>query len=239
MENTNPVSGFSTMTSAIAGAGHYHDWIMSFFSGYIGSSILEVGTGFGNYRRYFRDAKVYVSIDIDEQAVLKAAERNDGVYIKADISDPGCVAMLDKYAIDTILCTNVLEHVHDDHSAVANMCRMLRKGGCLLLAVPAHGFLFNRLDELAGHQRRYCASALRELFALASLTEVSVKYINPIGAVGWLANGMFRHSSLDSSSLNRQVVYFDRYVLPFSRVMNKLTSCCFGQSLVAIARREI
>lgn len=63
-------------------------------------------------------------------------------------------------SIGTLLVRDVLEHV-DDHGALAEARRVLRRGGHLLATVPGWPSLWGPRDELAGHLRRYRRAGLR------------------------------------------------------------------------------
>jgi len=65
---------------------------------------------------------------------------------------------------------DVLEHIEDDATALANIYRVLKPGGRLYLAVPAHQLLWSEEDVFAGHFRRYSLSALRRRVEKAGFT---------------------------------------------------------------------
>jgi SAM-dependent methyltransferase len=46
------------------------------------------------------------------------------------------------HSTDAIICIHVLEHIHDDRTAMAELCRVLKPGGWAIIAVPI------RLDEV-------------------------------------------------------------------------------------------
>jgi SAM-dependent methyltransferase len=43
---------------------------------------------------------------------------------------------IDDESFDTVICIHVLEHVVDDHKAISELYRVLKKGGCAILQVP-------------------------------------------------------------------------------------------------------
>jgi hypothetical protein len=90
---------------------------------------------------------------------------------------------------------------------------------------------------LAGHFRRYTTRRLRELLSNQPVEIVRLNYFNPIGGLGWLANRLKRHNSLNDSAVNGQIVLFDKYVVPLSRALDPLSRNFFGQSVICIARR--
>ena len=56
---------------------------------------------------------------------------------------------------DVIGAFDVLEHIQEDESVLAEMSRVLRPGGGIILTVPQHPWLWSRPDEYACHVRRY------------------------------------------------------------------------------------
>jgi SAM-dependent methyltransferase len=230
------VSGADTFSTSMEAAGNYNRWVAGRFAAYAGRAILEVGIGHGGYRRFFPDATRYVGIDIDAAMVERArAAYPRDTFRVVDAADPKFVAETGG-GFDSVLCVNVLEHIEDDRTAAANMIAALRPGGHLFLFVPAFGFLYNDLDRLAGHVRRYTKSRLRD--ALPAEAEViQLAYFNPVGAVGWWANNFVKHGSLETREVTSQVALFDRWLVPVSRAVDPVTRGFFGQSVVCVARR--
>lgn len=62
---------------------------------------------------------------------------------------------------DIILCLNVLEHVYDYEKAIANMHQSLKKGGVLVIAVPA----FYPLHDEPHDYWRFTEHSLKKLLA--------------------------------------------------------------------------
>ncbi len=61
---------------------------------------------------------------------------------------------------DLICACDVVEHVEDDRAAFAELARVARPGGMLLLSVPLHPCSWTAFDEIVGHCRRYEPSLL-------------------------------------------------------------------------------
>ena len=232
-------TGSGTFSSSIGEAHNYHRWVVSLFRPYIGKSLLEIGMGHGGLFEHLPPLQNYIGLDIDRDLVAAArARRPDLRYVDADLADPHLPTLIEGTNLDTVLCVNVLEHVEDDQRAVVNLLDLLDPGGHLLLFVPAFRALYTDLDRLAGHVRRYTKSQVRALMPPSRCDLVLLEYFNPIGAIGWWANGMITHRSLETRAVRDQVQVFDRYVLPISRFLNGATRGVFGQSVVCVARKR-
>lgn len=234
------VSGFETMASSIEFADNYNEWILNKFSPYIGGNLLEIGTGQGNFKKYLgKKVKLHVSVDIDKDVIMRARLRDpEGHYEYADIASPGFVKSLSSYDFQSIICINVLEHVPDHKSGLINLLDTLQTGGYLFLFVPAFKHLFNDLDQMAGHLRRYRKKDVAQLLKeYGSYEIITIEYFNPVGAFGWWLNKFKTHSQIDSSNINSQVVFFDRYLVPVSKLFNPLFKFFWGQSLFCIINK--
>ena len=131
-----------------------------------------------------------------------------------------------------------MEHIAEDGLALKNIRDCLRPGGCLLLVVPAHPALFGPMDALAGHWRRYTRQGLTEKLLAGGFMPRELYYLNPLGGLGWWVNAkLFKPRTLSDASVNRQILWFDRYIQPLSRLLSPVTRAFFGQSLWALARK--
>ncbi len=66
-------------------------------------------------------------------------------------------------SFDLVTALDVLEHLDCDQKGVAELHRVLKPGGHVLITVPAYRFLWSIHDEALGHRRRYVASELHAL----------------------------------------------------------------------------
>ena len=89
--------------------------------------LLDVGCGGKPYRRLF-NVDAYVGLDMDS-----AQARQRGI---ADCFYDGRRFPFDSDSFDSILCTQVMEHVFTPDEFLAEIVRVLKPGGKLLLTVP-------------------------------------------------------------------------------------------------------
>lgn len=55
-------------------------------------------------------------------------------------------------SVDFVLCTEVLEHIRDDHKALKELARVLAPGGWLLVSVPTPPAVFDRAHVREGYR---------------------------------------------------------------------------------------
>jgi len=218
----------------MADADAYHRWVFSSFASHISTgTVLEVGSGHGRYARLLapRVRRLIVS-DVDPAAVARLrtelATLPNVEFVVMDGVDGADL----QGRIDTILMVNVLEHIADDVSILAACRRTIAPGGRLVLFVPALPFLYSRMDEEAGHFRRYRRDELRHKLEGARFHVQHLRFFNAVGTAGWLVN-KWLGSSLAGGATNAQIAIFDRLVPLFSRI-DRLAPFV-GQSLVAVA----
>jgi hypothetical protein len=110
----------------------------------------------------------------------------------------------------------------------------LRPGGHLIVLAPAHGWLFSRFDRSIGHFRRYSARQLGELTP-AGLGLVRSHYLDSVGLLASAANRLALRQSLPTA---RQIRFWDRVLVPLSRVIDPITWHRVGKSVLCVWTRR-
>jgi SAM-dependent methyltransferase len=62
---------------------------------------------------------------------------------------------------DLVCALDIVEHVDDDDSALAEIARIARPGAVILLSAPLHESRWTAFDDFVGHRRRYEPEQLR------------------------------------------------------------------------------
>lgn len=116
-----------------------------------GAKIVDLGCGLQPYKQLFLHAR-YIGIDVEASG--RMADQKC-----ADIYFDGVKIPLDSESVDAVLCTQVLEHAVDPQLLVADIFRVLRPGGRLLVTVP---FMWG-LHEQPYDFRRFTPYGLQKL----------------------------------------------------------------------------
>jgi 2-polyprenyl-3-methyl-5-hydroxy-6-metoxy-1,4-benzoquinol methylase len=164
---------------------------------------IEIGAATGDIAKWMSKQKMTgtaVEISPDALEILRA-RLADTPAIKIFPQD----SMHLTDTADLLLSMEVLEHIEDDHAALANWFNLVRPGGHLLLSVPAHQKLFSAEDEMAGHFRRYERQELFQKLAAAGFEKTEVlSYGFPLGILLKQLRTFVAKRRLQSDARSRQ-----------------------------------
>ncbi|MBU1125557.1 MAG: methyltransferase domain-containing protein [Candidatus Omnitrophica bacterium] len=221
---------------------NYNKWILESILPYVGTRILDVGAGQGNFLPYFLQKEFLLATDIldvfVEKLTVTYSLRTNVKVCKADIQNEEFIEIARRYYVDTVICNNVLEHVQDDQKALRNISAMLPPGGRgnLILVLPAFQILYSRWDRAVGHFRRYDFSDIQSKLQKEGFSIKRSFYMNCIGFFAWFVNGKILHNTpYTGAFIKEQVLLFDRYMVKPLRFMERIIPPAFGQTLVIIA----
>jgi ubiquinone/menaquinone biosynthesis C-methylase UbiE len=144
-----------------------------------GLRVLDVGCGTGGVLAHLADAAAVVGIDRSPEAVAHCRRRG---LMQTAVSDGHRLPFADR-TFDAVLLLDVLEHFADEQALLAEVRRLLRPGGMMLVSVPAYQFLWSEHDEVLHHVRRYTAPRLRAALEGARLAVERLTYTNVVPLV--------------------------------------------------------
>ena len=162
--------------------------------------ILEIGCGTGHNLPMLAEFGEVDAIEIDPAAREIAGERLGKPVGDAPLPDLPGVA---RGSYDLVAVLDVVEHIADDVAALKGMASLLRPGGKILIAVPAHQWLWSAHDVVNHHHRRYSKGSLVKAIEAAGLKPRKLTYFNsllfPLAAVARIAGRMTGRDDSDDS----------------------------------------
>lgn len=117
---------------------------------------LDIGAAGGGNTRVLRDLGwTPVAMEYGPDGAEVAHERG----LAAVRADARYLPLADG-SLSLVVAFDILEHIEEDHLAVAEIRRVLRADGTLLIAVPADPRLWSDHDVAVDHVRRYTRETL-------------------------------------------------------------------------------
>jgi len=198
---------------------------------YISGDVLEVGSGLGTntefLQKYCEDGTWYCC-EPDSELLARSNKVKGCKYLNTAL---GGISQDLKF--DTIIYIDVLEHIKNSRDEIELVTRRLRPRGKLIILVPAHERLFNSFDSAIGHYRRYSKLRLREDYR--GLMHVKhIGYYDFFELMASIANKLFFKKS---EPTRRALLFWDKILVPCSKILDPLIAFRAGKSLIAVLER--
>ncbi|HTT64509.1 MAG TPA: class I SAM-dependent methyltransferase [Bryobacteraceae bacterium] len=195
---------------------------------FVHGDVLEVGAGIGANTWALRGlpCRRWVCLEPDpalaSQVALPTSRHELFVGTVADL-DP-------RHKFDAILYLDVIEHIEDDRTELGRAAALLAPGGSIIVLAPAHACLYTAFDRAIGHFRRYNTQTLRAI-APPGLRERKLIYLDSCGALASLSNRVLLRSAMPTE---RQILTWDRFLVPCSRRLDPLLGHKAGKSVLGV-----
>jgi hypothetical protein len=193
--------------------------------------ILDFGAGYGTLALIWRDltGKHVECLEIDQQQRLEIEAR-------------GFIAWNSIAEIESkfhfIYTSNVLEHIENDESCLAELAESLERGGRIGIYVPAFMILFSDLDRSVGHYRRYEKQELIDKVERVGLSIVDCKYVDSLGYFASLAIKVIGYKSAGNIGSASSLKLYDSLIFPISRIIDRITfGKILGKNLFLVAEK--
>jgi len=230
--------GLETL-QAIKEADAFNRWMYEQIASFIESPVLEIGSGIGNISKCcLNEGHSLVMTDIRTEYIdfLKEnfSEQQQNI-VRLDLVDEDFdekhKSQFGKFK--TVFALNVMEHIENDRLAMYNATKLLCDGGKLIVLVPAHAMLYNKIDRNLFHFKRYGFRDLSELMQAAPLKLEIVKGFNGLGIAAWVYGGLFSRNGVIAGG---DMKLYNRLV-PIAKWIDRLTFFKLGLSLIAVSRK--
>jgi 2-polyprenyl-3-methyl-5-hydroxy-6-metoxy-1,4-benzoquinol methylase len=216
-------------------ATHWKKYFSRQIKRYIKGNVLEVGAGIGSTTLLLNDgsANQWLMLEPDEKmsanlkAKIETKELPDNCLLQT-----GSIDQLTSI-FDTIIYIDVLEHIENDAEEMKKAARLLNANGHLVVLSPAFQFLYSPFDKAIGHCRRYNKKTFRHITP-EGLQLISNKYYDTVGYFAALMNKLVLHQKYPTL---KQVIFWDKWMVPVSKIKDKLLFHSFGKSIIAVWKK--
>ena len=206
---------------------------------YISGKVLEVGCGNGANTELIleKDNIRLTCIDPDKTLIDEITNRlNKSVHkyklidiLKCTVHDLRCK----KCEFDCVMYIDVLEHIENDQIDLQQAINYLKKGGYLIVLCPAFPILFSPFDSAIGHFRRYKRRSLGSI-SINSVELIDSYYLDSVGFFASLINKLLLKQSVPTE---KQIQFWDKFIVPVSKITDKFLSGYFGKSVICVWRK--
>ena len=209
--------------------------------------VLEIGCGTGNFLGELSRSGMYNVTGSEAYLAGLRYARLKRPGIKFIQMDALRIPFQEEF--DAVGMFDVLEHIEDDSTVLANIHGALRPGGTVIISVPQYQFMWSELDELVHHKRRYSRSDLLEKISRAGLdVTFSTSFVCTLFPLMLAKRFLGRRSSPEHTyrqSLETHVKFspwlngiMDRMTTFDEFLIRRGASLPFGGTLVVVARKR-
>ncbi len=228
--------------SRMAAAVNYFAWQARLVKPELGQRVVEIGCGSGNFTGMLLDRDAVFALDVDPECIERISRRfRDRGNLRTAVCNASELLVeqmagdeVRQFRPDSLVCLNVLEHIEDDRGTLRGMASILPPGGVIVLIVPAFESLCGPIDRNLGHHRRYSRASITKLAQDCGLAIKKLRYMNCAGFFGWWWNARVLQREAQSE---RQIAFFDRFVVPIVSRIEARVRPPFGQSLFVVLKK--
>lgn len=219
-------------------ASNWKNYYSKKIKSYLGRTVLEVGAGIGGTTKslYRNDQNHWVCLEPDPvlanqiQLSIDSGHLPQGCEVKlGTLTD-----LSQKETFDSIIYIDVLEHIKQDATEIELAAKHLKTDGTLIILAPAYQWLFTPFDTAIGHYRRYNKIRLSAVVP-ENFRCVKLLYLDSFGLIASLGNRFVLKSKMPNE---KQIMVWDKLMIPISRLLDPLLNYSVGKSVLGIWRKQ-
>jgi len=192
------------------------------------NNTLDFGCGFGTLISYVKKKynKEILGYDINENARAVLKEKNIKYINSLNEINKG---------FDTIISSNVLEHLENDQKTLDQLNSLLKNEGLLVLYLPCSMKIWSNLDSLVGHYRRYTKKELNKKLVNSNFQILSIEYAD---SIGWIILFLSKIFKISLKYDTKKLIFYDKYVFQYLKLLDIFFKNLFGKNILAVAKKN-
>ena len=197
------------------------------------AKVLEVGCGAGNVSSFLAQKGYAVTgCEFYTEAINMAWP--DFLKVQGDASN----LPFEDNSFDIVGIFDAIEHFQDDITPLKEAVRVTKRGGIIVLTVPARKELWSSFDEMSRHKRRYTKKVLKSIFLDMNLSPLSIEdmFMSLYLPMKYTRNK--DRGKNDPFSINPLVNTLLKGLFDVERFTSKYLSLPIGTSLIAVAQKN-
>ena len=213
---------------------NYRSYQIELFGNYVGKEILEVGAGRGKIIEILaqNSEKQFTLLELDKNFfdILNNKFNSKNIKVLEERTQN-----IKENKFDTIFYLDVIEHIEDDRFELDTAYNLLKKNGHLIIIVPAFQILFSKFDQKVGHFRRYRKEFFKRYSDEKNLKIKKLVYFDFLGFFIILFSKLLNLTNSKKTTLGIKIWNF---LIPLSRLIDKITFHSIGKSIVCIYEKK-
>ena len=213
---------------------NYRSYQIELFENYVGKEILEVGAGRGKIIEILaqNSEKQFTLLELDKNFFdfLNNKFKSKNIKVLEERTQN-----IKENKFDTIFYLDVIEHIEDDRFELDTAYNLLKKNGHLIIIVPAFQILFSKFDQRVGHFRRYRKEFFKRYSDEKNLKIKKLVYFDFLGFFIILFSKLLNLTNSKKTTLGIKIWNF---LIPLSRLIDKITFHSIGKSIVCIYEKK-
>jgi hypothetical protein len=195
--------------------------------------ICDVGTGSGGLVNYYLKSttKIFL-VEPSKNLFIKLKKK-----FKYKVKIYKNYSKIKNYKFDAIIYMDVIEHIQNYEKDLLYKIKNLKKGGYLIISVPAFNFLYTDYDKKIGHLKRFKKSDFIDFSKKNKLVIKKLHYYDFIGFLLIFANKFILNASLNAKNCKKNIRIWD-FLIPLSKLFDFLTFNLLGKSLMCILEKK-
>jgi len=195
--------------------------------------VLEVGCGTGNVSSFLASHGYFVTGCEYYKEALDMAWPGFGKVQGSAIDLPFADS-----SFDVVCFFDVIEHFDSELPLLKEACRVLKKDGTIMIAVPARNELWSNIDVVSFHKRRYSLKSVETLLQVSGFKPIAINYMFMLLYLPMKLLRKNQRQTQHSLRINKVINSIAGLIFDTERLASRVIKLPVGTSIIAVAKKR-